>query len=76
MIMSMTGFGSKETQVPGLGKVRVEIRSTNHKFLETVLHLPEGFLSLEDKIKREIESRIKRGRVTCAVNIIDCGTVL
>ena len=70
MIMSMTGFGSKEMEIPGLGKVRVEIRSTNHKFLETILHLPEGFLSLEERIKREIESRIKRGRVTCALNII------
>ncbi|MFH0739062.1 MAG: YicC/YloC family endoribonuclease [Candidatus Omnitrophota bacterium] len=70
MIMSMTGFGSKEIEIPGLGKVRVEIRSTNHKFLETVLHLPEGFLSLEERIKKEIESRIKRGRVTCALHII------
>jgi uncharacterized protein (TIGR00255 family) len=70
MIMSMTGFGSRETEIPGLGKVRIEIRSTNHKFLETVLHLPEGFLSLEERIKKEIESKIKRGRVTCALNII------
>ncbi len=70
MIMSMTGFGSKENEIAGLGKVRVEIRSTNHKFLETVLHLPEGFLSWEERVKKEIESRIKRGRVTCAVNII------
>ena len=68
MIMSMTGFGSKEAQVPGLGRVRVEIRSTNHKFLETMLHLPEGFLSLEEKIKKEIESRVTRGRITCALN--------
>jgi uncharacterized protein (TIGR00255 family) len=70
MIMSMTGFGSKESAIAGLGKVRVEIRSTNHKFLETMLHLPEGFLSWEERVKKEIESRIKRGRVTCAVNII------
>jgi uncharacterized protein (TIGR00255 family) len=70
MVMSMTGFGSREATIAGLGTVRVEIRSTNHKFLETVLHLPEGFLSWEERVKKEIESRINRGRVTCAVNIV------
>jgi uncharacterized protein (TIGR00255 family) len=65
----MTGFGSKEAQLAPFGKVSVELRSTNHKFLESVFHLPEGFLSLEDRIKKEIETRLKRGRVTCAINI-------
>lgn len=71
MIKSMTGFGSKEAEILPLGKMSVELRSSNHKFLETVFHLPEGFLSLEDRIKKEIEAKIKRGRVTCVVNIID-----
>jgi len=70
MLMSMTGFGSKETSIPAFGKVRIELRSTNHKFLDTVLHLPEGLISLEDKIKKEIETKIRRGRVTCVINII------
>ncbi|MFA5144848.1 MAG: YicC/YloC family endoribonuclease [Candidatus Omnitrophota bacterium] len=70
MIQSMTGFGSREAQVVPFGKVSVELRSSNHKFLEVVFHLPEGFISLEDKIKKEIEARIKRGRVTCVVNVI------
>jgi uncharacterized protein (TIGR00255 family) len=69
MIKSMTGFGSKEREIRPYGKVSVELRSSNHKFLETVLHLPEGFLSLEDEIKRIIEARIKRGRILCLVNI-------
>jgi uncharacterized protein (TIGR00255 family) len=70
MIRSMTGFGGREKDLPPFGKISVELRSTNHKFVETVLHLPQGFLSLEDKIKSQIEAQIKRGRVTCAVNII------
>jgi uncharacterized protein (TIGR00255 family) len=69
MIKSMTGFGGKELEIRPYGKVSVELRSSNHKFLETVLHLPEGFLSLEDEIKRIVEARIKRGRVFCLVNI-------
>jgi len=68
MIRSMTGFGSSEITL-GAHKVSVELRSTNHKFLETSLHLPEGSLSLEEKIKKVIEGQIKRGRVICSVNI-------
>ncbi|MCX5702683.1 MAG: hypothetical protein NTW64_06940, partial [Candidatus Omnitrophica bacterium] len=70
MIKSMTGFGSKEANIAPFGKIRAELRSTNHKFLDIVLHLPEGFLSLEDRIKKEIEAHVKRGRVTCVINII------
>ena len=69
MIKSMTGFGAKTAKLAEVGNVSVEIRSTNHKFLEIVTHLPEGFLSLEDRIKKEIESRTKRGRVVCALNL-------
>ena len=69
MINSMTGFGGKAGDVAPFGKISVELRSSNHKFLETVLHLPEGFLILEDRIKKEIESRVKRGRITCLINI-------
>jgi uncharacterized protein (TIGR00255 family) len=69
MIQGMTGFGSKEKNIAGIGSISVEIRSTNHKFLEAVLHLPEGLISLEEKIKKEIEPRIRRGRLTCVVNL-------
>jgi uncharacterized protein (TIGR00255 family) len=71
MIQSMTGFGRNEKKIGEFGLVSVEIRSINHKFLETVIHVPEGFLVLEDKIKKEIESRVQRGRITCVVTIYD-----
>ena len=69
-MQSMTGFGAHEIDLAPAGKVCVELRSINHKFLEILVHLPEGTLSLEDRIKKTIESKIKRGRVTCAINII------
>jgi uncharacterized protein (TIGR00255 family) len=69
IINSMTGFGCQETEVDSIGRISVELRCTNHKFLETVFHLPEGLLSLEDKLKKEIEGSVKRGRIYCAVNI-------
>jgi len=68
MLKSMTGFGSSEAHIASLGKVCVELRSSNHKFLETVFHLPDGFLALEGNLKKEVESKVKRGRVTCALN--------
>lgn len=69
MISSMTGFGSCEAEVDSIGRICVELRCTNHKFLESVFHLPDGLLSLEDKLKKEIEAKIRRGRVFCAINI-------
>ncbi len=69
MISSMTGFGSQEAEIDSIGRICVELRCTNHKFLETVFHLPEGMLSIEDKLKKEIEAKIRRGRIFCAINI-------
>ena len=69
MLNSMTGFGSAEKIIASLGKASVELRSANHKYLDIAFHLPEGFLALEERIKKELESKIKRGRVVCAVNI-------
>lgn len=69
IINSMTGFGSYEAEISSMGRISVELRCTNHKFSETVFHLPEGLLSLEDKLKKEIEGKIKRGRIYCAINI-------
>ncbi len=69
MIASMTGFAQQVVAVEPYGTLTVELRSTNHKFFEPVLHLPEGFLILEESIKGVIASRIKRGRITCVVSI-------
>ena len=69
MLSSMTGFGSSQKNISGLGKAGVELRSSNHKFLEIIMHLPEGFLSLEEKVRQAIETKIKRGRLICVVTL-------
>ncbi len=71
MMQSMTGFGRAEKKIESFGSVCVEIRSINHKFIESVIHVPDGFIALEDKIKKEIETRIVRGRLTCVISIFD-----
>lgn len=65
----MTGFGSHEVEIESIGKISVELRCINHKFLENVFNLPDGWVALEDKLKKEIEAKISRGRIYCAINI-------
>ncbi len=66
----MTGFGRSEANIASLGKVSLEVRSVNHRFLDVACHLPEGFVYLEERIKKEIAKKIKRGRISCLLNII------
>ncbi len=69
VMQSMTGFASREARVAVHGAFYIELRSINHKALETVMHLPEGYAALESAIKKEIETKIKRGRVTCSLSV-------
>lgn len=71
IISSMTGFGSHEIEIDSIGRISVELKCTNHKFLEAVFNLPDGMISLEDKLKKEIEAKIRRGRIYCSINIRD-----
>jgi uncharacterized protein (TIGR00255 family) len=63
MIRGMTGFGTSSFSYNGK-KYIVSIRSVNHKFLDYVINLPEGLLSLEAKIKKDLSKVVDRGRVT------------
>jgi uncharacterized protein (TIGR00255 family) len=62
MIQSMTGFASAERQLP---EVRLcwEIRSVNHRYLETSLRLPEDFRSLEPVVREQLGAQLGRGKV-------------
>ena len=69
MIKSMTGFGKGRGYISPWGRVSVEIRSVNHRFLDIVLHLPEGLLLFEQRLREEIGKRIKRGHIICRLEI-------
>ncbi|MFC1657799.1 YicC/YloC family endoribonuclease [Candidatus Omnitrophota bacterium] len=69
MIKSMTGFARARRMVSPWGRVSLEIRSVNHRFLDIVLHFPDGFFYLEQKIRDEISRRIKRGHILCRIEI-------
>ena len=68
MITSMTGFGRRQ----GVwldGTVTVEVRSVNHRFLETAVRLPKSIGMLEDTLKKSIQQHCSRGRVDLTVSL-------
>lgn len=66
MITSMTGFGRRQGAWQD-GQVTVEIRSVNHRFLETGLRLPKTMSAREEHIKKAIQEHCRRGRVDLTV---------
>ena len=72
MIKSMTAFARVEQQSEQ-GELVWEIRSVNHRYLETFIRLPEEFRSLEPKIREAIASRLKRGKIEAALRFHSAG---
>lgn len=70
MIKSMTAFATTETTAAGL-TVTTEIRSYNSRHLDIALRISNGYLALEDKIKRLVAAHVGRGRVEIRVQIVD-----
>jgi uncharacterized protein (TIGR00255 family) len=66
MIKSMTGFGSGRA-VAGDEEVLVEIKSVNHKFLETKVRVPREAAQLELSIAKLVKDRLSRGAVDVSV---------
>lgn len=59
----MTGFGAAEGPVAG-GRLRVEVRSVNHRHLNVQLKLPGQLMALEADIRERLRQHIERGAVT------------
>ncbi len=66
MVRSMTGYGAGEARTDG-ERWFVEVRSTNHRFLDVVVRLPKDLGALEDRVRTAVASRVVRGRVEVSV---------
>ncbi len=66
MMRSMTAFAAREADTPQ-GRLAIEIRSVNHRFLELSLRLPEEFRALEMKLRERVAARVQRGKVDLAL---------
>ncbi len=68
MVYSMTGYGRGEAQ-GGPGRVVVELRSVNHRFLDVVIRTPRELSILEDRLRAEVQQRVDRGRLEVYVSV-------
>ena len=66
MIHSMTAFARKE-QSGDEGTLIWEIRSVNHRFLETMVRLPEEFRALDPVVRRAVGKHLSRGKIDCTL---------
>ena len=68
MTLSMTAF-SRQQQEQEWGSLTWEIRSVNHRYLETSVRLPESLRALENGVREAVRKRLTRGKVECALRI-------
>ena len=62
MIKSMTGYG-KASLSENSRDYQIEMKSVNHRYLDISIKIPRVLSYLEEEIKKEISSKIKRGKI-------------
>ena len=62
MIRSMTGFGRGNSEKDGKS-FTIEIKSVNHRYFETNIRMPRVLIAFEDKIRKIIGEKVKRGKL-------------
>jgi len=67
MLASMTGFG-KGDAVGKAGKATCELRSVNFKYLDISVKVPNSLASLEERVKRLLQSKVGRGKIHCFIS--------
>ncbi|MBI3805857.1 MAG: YicC family protein [Nitrospirae bacterium] len=67
MIRSMTGYGRAEGSYKGRSVV-VELRSVNHRYCDVVIRLPKMLSSVEESLKKKVQSRFTRGHIELSIS--------
>ena len=68
MIRSMTGWGEAERETPA-GRLRVEIKTVNHRHFNANLRTPYGFDRIEADIQSWLRPWIARGHVSYSLSL-------
>ncbi len=63
----MTGFGAAAADT-AFGRLSVEMRSLNHRFVEVQMRLPRELAALEEGVRALVQRRVQRGRVEVTVS--------
>jgi uncharacterized protein (TIGR00255 family) len=69
----MTGFGSAEDRVLG-GRLRVEIRTVNHRFFNPQLKLPIELAGVEAELREQLRQTLERGHVVVSARWVESPT--
>lgn len=67
---SMTGYGRAEFCDGGINLV-VEIKTVNNRNFDLNCKIPRAFISLEDSIRKTVQTYVKRGRIDLFVTFSD-----
>ena len=62
MIKSMTGYGKSSLSINSR-EYQIEIKTVNHKYIDTNIRIPRIISYLEDDVRKLITSKLKRGKV-------------
>ena len=66
MIKSMTGYGKSSLSLNSR-EYQVEIKTVNHKYIDTNIRIPRVISYLEEEVRKTIASKIKRGKVDISI---------
>ncbi len=64
----MTGFARREESGP-FGQLSCELRSVNHRYLESSFRLPDELRALEPELRQRLGSELRRGKVDCTLQL-------
>ena len=64
----MTAYAQVEGDTP-LGRVAIEVRSINHRYLEVAQRLPDELRMLESALRERIAQRVARGKLDVVVRL-------
>ena len=68
MIRSMTGYGEAERDIE-VGRLRVEVKTVNHRFLNTNVKSPPGFDRFDRIVTEALKGYLARGHVTVHLSL-------
>src|SRR2546425_7024878 len=66
----MTGFGSAEDRVLR-GRVRIEIRTVNHRYFNPQLKLPPDLTAVESEMRERLRQLLERGHVAVTARWVE-----
>src|SRR5437899_10589504 len=66
----MTGFGAAEDRVLN-GRLRVEIRTVNHRYFNPQLKLPADLAGIEIEMRERLRQLLERGHVAVSARWVE-----